>query len=209
MSAKVHVLNHPLVDHWLTVLRDKHTPPERMRQATEILTSFLLYQALRDLPVETVEVETPLECTQGRRITARLGFAPILRAGLGMVPAALRVFPQASVWYFGFYRDEETLKPVEYYDPIQGRACHLDVAVVLDPMLATGGSAAAAVSRLKEWGVPRVHFVGLIAAPEGVAFLHREHPEVSIVVAALDRQLNDRGYILPGLGDAGDRLFGT
>ncbi len=209
MKENLYVLKHPVVDHWLTVLRDKTTPPQRMRQAMDIITPLLLYQATRHLPTRAVPVETPLETTQGRILAARVGLVPILRAGLGMVPPALRMFPEASVWHLGFYRDEETLQPVEYLDPFQGRPCTVDVALVLDPMLATGGSAAAAMDKLKAWGVEQMAFVGLIAAPEGVDLLHRRHPQVPIVVAALDRQLNDRGYILPGLGDAGDRLFGT
>ncbi len=207
--SQVHVVNHPVVAHWLRVLRDKHTPPPTFRQALDIVTHLLLYAATQDLETEPVDVETPLEATQGARLKSRVGFAPILRAGLGMIPAALHLFPQAQVWHLGFYRDETTLQPVEYYDPFRHKACTVDVTYILDPMLATGGSAVAAAHKLKEWGVPKVVFVGLIAAPEGVALLEKHHPDVPIYVAVVDRQLNDQGYILPGLGDAGDRQFGT
>ncbi len=205
----VKVVEHPLVAHWLYVLRDRNTPPPQMRQAVDALVPLLLYEATRDLQLQTRAVETPLEATTGQRLAERVAFVPILRAGLGMVAPALRLLPEAAVYHLGMYRDEQTLEPVFYYDPFTGRPCHVDLAFILDPMLATGGSAMLAASRLKQWGVPKVRFIGLIAAPEGVDAMAKAHPDVDIFVAALDRQLNSRGYILPGLGDAGDRLFGT
>ncbi len=207
--SQVHVVEHPVVAHWLGILRDKTTSPERFRQGLDIVTHFLLHTASQILETEPIVVETPLETAQALRLKSRVAFAPILRAGLGMVPAALHLFPHAQVWHLGFYRDERTLQPVEYYDPFKHKPCTVDVAYILDPMLATGGSAVAAAHKLKEWGVPQVAFVGLIAAPEGLSLMEKHHPDVPIYVAVVDRQLNDRGYILPGLGDAGDRLFGT
>ncbi len=205
----VHVVEHPLAQHWLTVLRDRETPPERFRQALDVVTTMVLLEAMAGLRTDPVRVTTPLEETHGRRLADRVAFVPILRAGLGMVPAALRLLPQATVWHLGFYRDEATLQPVEYYDPFAHRPCQADVAFILDPMLATGGSAVAAVGKLKAWGVRRIAFTGLLAAPEGIRHLEARHPEVDVYVAAVDRRLNDRGFILPGLGDAGDRQFGT
>lgn len=206
---KVHVVQHPLIAHWLTVLRDRDTPPPVFRQALHRVTTLVLYEATRKLSIHSRSVTTPLETTTGAEVVERVALVPILRAGLGMVEPALQLLPQASVWHLGFYRDETTLQPVEYYDPFASRPRQADVAYILDPMLATGGSARAAAAKLLAWGVPRVIFVGLIAAPEGLEHLHQHCPQVPVYVAAVDRQLNERGFILPGLGDAGDRQFGT
>ncbi len=206
----VTVSAHPLMRHYLTILREKNTSPDRFRQALHQASFLLLYEALNPLPTRKVWVETPLEATEGLEIAARIGFVPILRAGLGMVDAALTLVPTAQVWHLGFKRDEETLKPVVYYNPLADRELlPVDIAIILDPMLATGGSASAAARLLKEHGVQDVRFVGLIAAPEGIAQMRQAHPDVPLFLGAVDRQLNDRGYILPGLGDAGDRLFAT
>jgi len=206
----VTVSAHPLMQHYLTLLRDKTTPPDRFRNVLHRASFVLLYEALVDLPVRKVSVETPLEPTEGHEIAARIGFMPILRAGLGMVNAALELVPTAQVWHLGFKRDEATLKPVVYYNPLADRSViPVDIAFILDPMLATGGSAAAAARLLKEHGVQDVRFVGLIAAPEGIARMRSEHPDVPLFLGVVDRQLNEHGYILPGLGDAGDRLFAT
>lgn len=207
--TQVHVVEHPLVVHWLTVLRDKTTPPPMMRAAVEAIMPFLLAEATRDLSLEPVLVETPLEATTGYRLAHRVALIPILRAGLAMVPPALRLLPDAPVFHLGIYRDEHTLEPVFYYDPLVGRPRTADVALVLDPMLATGGTVEIAVAHLREWGMQDIRYLGLIAAPEGVERLKHTCPDVPLYVAAVDRQLNTRGYILPGLGDAGDRVFGT
>ncbi len=203
------VTDHPLIQHKLTKLRDRETPKKLFKELVDEITLLLAYEVTRELPLESVEVDTPLEPTMGKRISGKkLAVVPILRAGLGMVEAVLRLVPSARVGHVGLYRDEETLDPVEYYCKIpaepEGR-----MFIVLDPMLATGGSAAAAVSLLKERGAREIRFVCLVAAPEGVRTLSQAHPDVSIWTASLDRELNDQGYILPGLGDAGDRLFGT
>jgi uracil phosphoribosyltransferase len=206
--ASLHVSSHPLVAHKLSLLRDVATNPKLFRELVRELTWLLGYEAMADLETRPRAVETPLEGMEGAEVDPRVGLVPVLRAGLGMVDAMLELMPAAQVWHIGLYRDERTLKPVEYYNKLPDAAT-VQVCLILDPMLATGGSAAATVDILKAWGAARIKQVSLIAAPEGVATLSGEHPDVDIHVAAVDRSLNDRGYILPGLGDAGDRQFGT
>jgi uracil phosphoribosyltransferase len=199
---------HPLVAHKLSRLRDKSTDPKKFRELIREISSLLTYEATSDLQLEPRTVETPLAFTQGAELRNKIGLIPILRAGLGMVEGVWGLMPSAEVWHIGLYRDEKTLKPVQYYNklPIEPT---VSVCLVLDPMLATGGSAVATVDVLKKWGVVRIKFVGVIGAPEGINALHSRHPEVPIHLAAIDERLNERGYILPGLGDAGDRQFGT
>jgi len=208
-SSMVHLYSrHALLGHKLALLRDRRTQPARFGQLLKEISLMLLSHATADLPVREVAVITPVGPTTQRVLAKRVGFAPILRAGAGMIPAAHELVPGAPIWYLGLYRDEETLQPVRYYDKLQGYP-PVDIALILDPMLATGGSAVVAASRLKEKGVEKVVYVGLIAAPEGIALLTREHPDVEIHVAAMDERLNERGYIVPGLGDAGDRQNAT
>jgi uracil phosphoribosyltransferase len=207
-SGLVYESRHPLVQVKLTALRDKRTEPVPFRLRVRELTWLLGYEALADLPVEATAVDTPLTATTGYRLAPRLGLVPILRAGITMADAMMELAPSAQVWHLGLYRDEATHRPVSYYNRLPSKPT-VDVALVLDPMLATGGSAIAAVDVLKAWGVPEVRFVGLIAAPEGIAALHERHPDVRVHVAAVDDHLNDRAFIVPGLGDAGDRQFGT
>ena len=204
----LHVSTHPLVQHKLGLLRRRDSPPWLFRLLVRELTVLLLYEATADLDLWTERVETPLEVAEVRVLAKRVGFAPILRAGLGMVEAALELLPTADVRHLGIYRDHATLLPVEYYSRLQGLPS-AGVYLILDPMLATGQSAVAAVEMLAKWGAARVKYVGLIGAPEGVERLQAAHPQLEIHLAALDRQLNDVGYILPGLGDAGDRQFRT
>ena len=202
------VSSHPLVQHKLALMRSTRTEPKKFREVVREITALLLYEATLDLPTTEIEVETPLATMKGRKIADRIGFVPILRAGIGMVDAALDLIPTAQVWHIGLYRDHRTLLPVEYYNklPIEPT---VDICYVLDPMLATAGSATATIKVLKDWGARRIKYVGLIAAPEGVERFHNEHPDVPIYIAAVDSHLNDKGYIVPGLGDAGDRQFGT
>jgi len=204
----LHVSTHPLVQHKLGLLRRRDSPPWLFRLLVRELTFLLLYEATADLDLCTERVETPLEVAEVRVLAKRVGFAPILRAGLGMVEAALELLPTADVRHLGIYRDHATLLPVEYYSRLPGLPS-ASVYLVLDPMLATGQSAVAAVEMLAKWGAARVKYVGLIGAPEGAERLQAAHPQLEIHLAALDRQLNDVGYILPGLGDAGDRQFRT
>ena len=199
---------HPLIQHKVTLLSDERTESKVFRELVRELTTLLLYEATTDLPVHKIRYHTPLEETEGIRIAARIGIVPILRAGLGMVDAAIDALPTARVWHLGMYRDELTKRPVSYYNRLPTR-CEDDLVILLDPMLATGGSATDAISVLKHWGAPHIKFVGIKAAPEGVQHVLNAHPDVPIHVASLDRQLDERAYILPGLGDAGDRLFGT
>lgn len=207
--SELHVYSgHALVAHKLALLRDRRTPPARFGQLLKEVSLMLLTFATADLPTKEVPVITPVGRTTQRVLARRVGFAPILRAGAGMIPAAQELFPGAPVWYLGLYRDETTLQPVEYYDKLQSYP-PVDIALILDPMLATGGSAVLAATRLKQKGVEKVIFTGLIAAPEGIALLQREHPDVDIHVAAVDLMLNEHGYIVPGLGDAGDRQNAT
>jgi uracil phosphoribosyltransferase len=199
---------HPLVAHKLARLRDQNTDPKKFRELLKEMSALLAYEATADLQLAPRTVETPLAVTQGAELREKIGLIPILRAGLGMVEGVWGLMPSAEVWHIGLYRDEKTLKPVEYYNklPIEPT---VSVCLILDPMLATGGSATATVDVLKRWGVKRIKFVGVIGAPEGIQKLHDHHPEVPIYLAAIDERLNERGYILPGLGDAGDRQFGT
>lgn len=203
------IIRHPLVQHKLTILRDRDTPTKIFKELVDEIAMLMAYEATIDLTVEPLEVNTPLEATEGRHISGKkLTLVPILRAGLGMVEGILRLVPAARVGHIGLYRDHDTLQPVDYYFKVPSDATERDF-FVLDPMLATGGSAAAAVGSLKRAGAARIRFLCLVAAPEGVRRLADAHPDVQIYCAALDRELNDQGYILPGLGDAGDRLFGT
>lgn len=203
------VVEHPLVQHKMSLLRDESTSKKGFRELVDELSMLLAYEATSELPLEPVTVRTPLESTEGRRVAGKkLTLVPVLRAGLGMVDGVLRLVPSARVGHVGLYRDHDTLEPVHYYYKIP-RAAESRDFIVLDPMLATGGSASAAVAALKKSGAASVRLVCLVAAPEGVRRLHEDHPDVLILTAALDRQLNEAGYILPGLGDAGDRLFGT
>ena len=204
----LHLSQHPLVAHKLSILRDRATEPKKFRELVRELTWLLGYEAMADLSTQPHEIETPLEPMTAARMEPRVGLIPILRAGLGMVDAMLELLPTSEVWHIGLYRDERTLKPVEYYNKLPDAAT-VQVCLVLDPMLATGGSAAATIDILKQWGAARVKQVSLIAAPEGVATLTAAHPDVDVHVAAMDSHLNERGYIVPGLGDAGDRQFGT
>lgn len=199
---------HPLVLHKLARLRDKDTNPKKFRELIREIGALLAYEATQDLAIQPRVVETPLQTTTGEELADKIGLVPILRAGLGMVEGVWELMPNAEVWHIGLYRDEQTLKPVEYYNklPVLPR---VSVCLILDPMLATGGSATATVDILKRWGVTKIKFVGIIGAPEGIAMMHKAHPEVPIHLAAVDEKLNEHGYILPGLGDAGDRQFGT
>lgn len=206
--GKVYISPHPLVQHKVTLLRRRETEPKKFRELVHELSQFLLYEATLDLPLTKHTVTTPLAEYNGKRIAERIGLMPILRAGLGMVDPILDMIPTAHVWHLGLYRDEKSLRPVTYYNKLPPHA-NIDLCLILDPMLATGGSAVAAVTVLKEWGAQHIKFLGLIAAPEGVQALSQAHPDVDIHLAALDDHLNDRGYIVPGLGDAGDRQFGT
>jgi uracil phosphoribosyltransferase len=202
------VSRHPAVLHKLAVLRDADTEPKKFREVVRELSWLLGYEALADARVRPLTVRTPMESMVGAELADRIGLVPILRAGLGMVDAMLELMPTAQVWHLGLFRDERTLRPVEYYNRLPDSAT-VDLCLILDPMLATGGSATAAIEVLKRWGAVRIKLVNLIAAPEGVAAVQSAHPDVEIHCAALDRQLNGKGYILPGLGDAGDRQFGT
>ncbi len=209
VAASVTEVTHPLVQHKLGLLRDVTTTTQMFRQLVNELTLLLTYEATKDLADEEIEIETPLEWTKARRITGKkVAICPILRAGVGMLDAVLSLVPGARVGFIGLFRDEETLEPVEYYVKLPGDIANRDV-ILLDPMLATGNSTAAAIETVKRVGATSIRLIALIAAPEGIARVHRDHPEVPIVVAAVDRELNDQGYILPGLGDAGDRLYGT
>ena len=203
------VIHHPLVQHKLTVLRRKDTSKKKFKELVDEIAMLMAYEVTRDLPVAPVEVETPLETTTQMRLSGKkLTLVPILRAGLGMVDGVLRLMPSVRVGHIGLYRDHDTLQPVDYYFKIPPEPESRDF-ILLDPMLATGGSASAAVASLKRAGATRVRFMCLVAAPEGVRRMQEDHPDVQVFAAALDRELNDVGYILPGLGDAGDRLFGT
>ncbi|MEY2818835.1 MAG: uracil phosphoribosyltransferase [Chloroflexota bacterium] len=206
--SNVYASKHPLIAHKLSILRDKETKPKKFRQLVKEIAGLLAYEATLDLATTPVEIETPLTKTTAQQLEEKIGLVPILRAGLGMVEGIWELMPSAEVWHIGLYRDEKTLKPVEYYNklPVQPRVA---VCLILDPMLATGGSATATAEVLKRWGVTKIKFVGLIAAPEGIKAMQDAHPDIDIYVAAIDDHLNERAYIVPGLGDAGDRQFGT
>jgi uracil phosphoribosyltransferase len=203
------VIGHPLVRHKLAVLRDKETSKKKFKELVDEIAMLMAYEVTKELPLQAVEIETPLETTTEMMLSGKkLTVVPILRAGLGMVEGVVRLIPSARVGHIGLFRDHDTLQPVDYYFKIPPEPEARDF-ILLDPMLATGGSASAATSSLKRHGAARVRFVCLVAAPEGVQRMLNDHPDVHVYAAALDRELNDVGYILPGLGDAGDRLFGT
>ncbi|MDD4850292.1 MAG: uracil phosphoribosyltransferase [Gemmiger sp.] len=205
----VEIVDHPLIQHKISLMRDKSTGTKEFRDLVSEVAMLLCYEATRDLPTEEVEVETPIALAKTKVLAGRkLALVPILRAGLGMVDGMLNLIPAAKVGHIGLYRNEETLEPVEYYCKLPKDIAEREV-IVLDPMLATGGSAADAITQIKKHGARHIKFIGLIAAPEGLKALHEQHPDVDIYVGTLDQKLNDNGYIIPGLGDAGDRIFGT
>jgi uracil phosphoribosyltransferase len=206
--SNVYVSQHPLVRHKLSILRDVQTEPKKFRQVVKEIAGLLAYEATADLSTVRIDIQTPLAVTSCEELHEKIGLVPILRAGLGMVEGIWELMPSSEVWHIGLYRDERTLKPVEYYNklPVEPR---VQVCLILDPMLATGGSATATVDLLKRWGVTKIKFVGLIGAPEGIAHMQKQHPDVPIHLACVDDHLNEKGYIVPGLGDAGDRQFGT
>jgi uracil phosphoribosyltransferase len=199
---------HPLVKHKLTLLRNANTTPKKFRELVRELAMLLCYEATSDLGLKAITVETPMGEAAGSELVDKIGLIPILRAGLGMVEGIWEMMPSAEVWHIGLYRDERTLKPVSYYNKLPTSPT-VEVCLVLDPMLATGGSAVATIDILKRWGAQRIKFVGLLAAPEGIKTLQSAHPDVPIHLAQIDERLNEIGYIVPGLGDAGDRQFGT
>ncbi|MFN2127506.1 MAG: uracil phosphoribosyltransferase [Anaerolineales bacterium] len=206
--SNVFASTHPLVAHKLTKLRNKTPDSTTFRQLIREIATLLTFEATADLNTQPKEIQTPLAPYTGKELQANIGLVPILRAGLGMVAGVWELVPSAEVWHIGLYRDERTLKPVEYYNklPIEPT---VSVCLILDPMLATGGSAVATIDILNQWGVSSIKFVGIIGAPEGIENLDKHHPEVPIHLAAVDEKLNEKGFILPGLGDAGDRQFGT
>ena len=206
--ANLHIINHPLIQNKLTRLRDVNTNNHNFRLLLEELTAFMVYEITRDYPLKEVEIETPLETMTGKVLDTSVVLVPILRAGTGMLRGVLDLVPMARVGHIGLYRDPETLQPVEYYAKFPLTLAEAQV-ILVDPMLATGGSAIVGIDILKREGAQKIQFLCLVAAPEGVEALSSAHPDVSIYTAALDRELNDHGYILPGLGDAGDRIFGT
>ncbi|NCP86438.1 MAG: uracil phosphoribosyltransferase [Anaerolineae bacterium CG_4_9_14_3_um_filter_57_17] len=206
--SNVHESQHPLVKHKLSHLRDTKTDPKKFRELVQEIACLLAYEATADLAVTPRAVQTPLAAMTGYELQEKIGLVPILRAGLGMVEGIWELMPSSEVWHIGLYRDEKTLRPVEYYNKLPLEPT-VSVCLILDPMLATGGSATATVAVLKRWGVKKIKFVGLIGAPEGIAHMQTEHPDVPIYLAAIDDHLNEKGYIVPGLGDAGDRQFGT
>lgn len=207
--SKVHVFDHPLIQHKLTRIRDINTGSKEFRELVEEVSTLMAYEVTRDMPVREVEVETPLAKVMGKTLSGRkVGIIPILRAGLGMVNGVLNLIPAAKVGHVGLYRDPDTLQPVEYYCKLPTDVTERDL-IVIDPMLATGGSAVAAIQFLKDKGVKNIKLMCLLAAPPGIEAVQKAHTEVNIYVAAVDPVLNDHGYIVPGLGDAGDRLFGT
>ena len=208
MNDQLHVSQHPLVQHKLATLRDENTDHRSFRELMHEIAILLIYEATLDLSLSPHDVKTPMGIAKGFKTEETIGLVPVLRAGLGMVEGALMLLPSVQVWHIGLYRDEHTLRPVEYYNRLPQKPT-VQLCLVLDPMLATGGSATATIDILKRWGVPRIKYVGLIAAPEGVAHLTAAHPDVPIHIAAVDERLNEVGFIVPGLGDAGDRQFGT
>lgn len=208
MDNMVNIMTHPLISHKLTIMRDKNTSVKDFRECAHEVALLIGYEATKDLKLEEFEIETPLKKTVGKRIKRQVALVPILRAGLGMVDALMDLIPAAKIGHIGLYRNEETLEPVEYYCKLPTDIAERQV-LVLDPMLATGGSAIAAINFIKQRGAKNIKFVCIIAVPEGVEALRAAHPDVEIFCGALDEKLNDVGYILPGLGDAGDRLFGT
>jgi uracil phosphoribosyltransferase len=214
MSPRVHVSNHPLIQHKVTKMRDVRTEPKKFRELIREVAILLAYEATQDMALGQVTVTTPLQTTTGSKLKEKIGLVPILRAGLGMVEGFWEMMPTAEVWHIGLYRDERTLYPVSYYNKLPVSPT-VEVVLILDPMLATGGSATECVSILKKWGARRIKYVGIIAAPEGVKKLTEAHPDVEVYLAMIDERLTGagdnfpQGYIMPGLGDAGDRQFGT
>ncbi len=209
MESNIFIFDHPLIQHKISLLRDKRTTTKEFRELVGELAMLMAYEVTRDLPLKEVEIETPIAIAKTKVLAGKkLAIVPILRAGLGMVDGMLNLLPMAKVGHIGLYRDPKTLEPVEYYCKLPDDVTEREI-VILDPMLATGGSASAAVSFLKERGITQIKFMCLIAAPEGIAKLQADHPDVPIFCAAKDPRLNDHAYIVPGLGDAGDRLFGT
>jgi len=207
--SKVYVFDHPLIQHKLTYIRDKNTGTKEFRELVDEVATLMAFEITRDMPVEEIEIETPVTIAKTKVLSGKkLAIVPILRAGIGMVDGVLKLIPAAKVGHIGLYRDPETLKPVEYYAKLPADVEERDF-IIVDPMLATGGSAVEAINSLKKRGAKSIKFMCLIAAPEGVKVIQDEHPDVDIYIAALDEKLNDHGYIVPGLGDAGDRLFGT
>ena len=207
--SKVYVFDHPLIQHKLTYIRDKNTGTKEFRELVDEVATLMAFEITRDMPVEEIEIETPVTIAKTKVLSGKkLAIVPILRAGIGMVDGVLKLIPAAKVGHIGLYRDPETLKPVEYYAKLPADVEERDF-IIVDPMLATGGSAVEAIHSLKKRGAKNIKFMCLIAAPEGVKAIQEEHPDVDIYIAALDEKLNDHGYIVPGLGDAGDRLFGT
>ncbi len=209
MESNVFIFDHPLIQHKISLLRDKRTTTKEFRELVGELAMLMAYEVTRDLPLKEVEIETPIAIAKTKVLAGKkLAIVPILRAGLGMVDGMLNLLPMAKVGHIGLYRDPKSLEPVEYYCKLPDDVTEREI-VILDPMLATGGSASAAVSFLKDRGITQIKFMCLIAAPEGIARLQKDHPDVPIFCAAKDPRLNDHAYIVPGLGDAGDRLFGT
>lgn len=206
--TQVHVSQHPLILHKLTLLRDKDTDFRSFRELMRELAMLLCYEATLDLKLTAKPVETPMGMAAGYKAEEHIGLVPVLRAGLGMVEGVLQLLPSVQVWHIGLYRDEETLRPVQYYNRLPA-SHNIQICLVLDPMLATGGSAVATLDILKKAGVPHIKYMGVIGAPEGVEKLTKAHPDVLIHLAAIDERLNDVGFIVPGLGDAGDRQYGT
>jgi uracil phosphoribosyltransferase len=204
----VFVSTHPLVAHKLAKLRNVSSEPKKFRALVRELASLLIYEATLDLPLVPIDVQTPMAIAKSAELKEKVGLVPILRAGLGMVEGVWELIPNAEVWHIGLYRDEKTLKPVQYYNKLPTEPT-VSVCLILDPMLATGGSAVATVDLLKNWGVKKIKFIGLIGSPEGIDLMTTRHPDVPIHLAAIDDHLNEIGYIVPGLGDAGDRQFGT
>jgi len=206
--SNVYESKHPLIAHKLSRLRDKQTEPKKFRELVREIAGLLAYEATADLAVMPREFETPLAKMTGSELKEKIGLVPILRAGLGLVEGFWELMPSAEVWHIGLYRDEKTLRPVEYYNKLPLEPT-VSVCMILDPMLATGGSATATADVLKKWGAKKIKFVGLIAAPEGIKAMQTAHPDIDIHIGAIDDHLNERAYIVPGLGDAGDRQFGT
>lgn len=206
--SKLFVSEHPLVKHKLTLLRDTNTDHRMFRELVRELTLLLSYEATQDMETTPYTVSTPMGQAQGVQVSETIGLVPVMRAGMGMVAGIMELLPSVQVWHIGLFRDEETLRPVEYYNKLPDEPT-VQICLVLDPMLATGGSAIATIDILKKWGAKRIKYIGLLGAPEGVEALSNAHPDVPIHLAHLDEKLNEIGYIVPGLGDAGDRMYGT
>lgn len=206
--TQLFVSKHPLVKHKLTLLRDVGTDHRQFRELVRELTLLLTYEATQDMETTAKSVQTPMGTANGVEVSETIGLVPVMRAGMGMVDGIMELLPSVQVWHIGLFRDEETLRPVEYYNKLPDEPT-VQICLVLDPMLATGGSAIATIDILKKWGAVRIKYIGLLAAPEGVEALSKAHPDVPIHLAQLDEELNEIGYIVPGLGDAGDRMYGT